>query len=184
MLKQARATAISHARGMRLSPADADDVAQQALVKLLAQDPLPDNPDAWITTVTHRLAIDLRRAQGRAPEPGLGADDVQPDERQALAEFIRRGVPVSDVVDRDAIDRIWQQLRAQLSERELEILTLTAEGVEQSEIAERLGYKNPDSVKATLNRIRRKVEADLEEFRLDRGHPRLYDERRQAVERP
>ena len=73
-----------------------------------------ERPSAWITTVTHRLAIDLRRAQGRAPEPGLGADDVEPDERQALADFIRRGVPVSDVVDRDAIDRIWQQLRAQL----------------------------------------------------------------------
>jgi len=46
--------------------ADAEDVVQEALVRLARVDEDPDEPAAWVTTVTTRLAIDhLRRERVR-----------------------------------------------------------------------------------------------------------------------
>jgi len=50
--------------------ADAEDVVQEALVRLARVDEHLDEPAAWVTTVTTRLAIDhLRRERGRRGTP-------------------------------------------------------------------------------------------------------------------
>lgn len=46
------------------SVSDAEDVVQDAWVRLAAQSPIPDRPEAWLTTLVGRLCIDrLRRRQ-------------------------------------------------------------------------------------------------------------------------
>lgn len=175
LFQHALDTAFAAARTKKLPRADAEDVASRAVIKLFEQDPFPDNPDAWVTTVAQRMALDVLRAQKRARDLGLGDGDAdEPEDKAAVAEFVRRGSPVSAAVDRDAVDRIWRVLEQSLSSRELELLRLTVEQVPQDEIAELLGYKNANTVKSTLVRIRRKIEDELETFRLEQGHPRLY----------
>ncbi len=176
MFAQALDTAFAAAKAKRLSRSDADDVAQKAVIKLFEQDPFPDNPDAWVTTAAQRMAIDRIRARKRERKRGLGAggDKVEPVGKAAVALFIQHGRPVSDEVDRDAVERIWATLQQSLSSRELELLELTVEGVPQEEIAELLGYKNANTVKSTLVRIRRKIQDEFEQFRAEQGHPRLY----------
>jgi RNA polymerase sigma factor (sigma-70 family) len=175
VFKHALATAFAAARAKKLPRADAEDVASRAVTKLFEQVPFPDNPDAWVTTTAQRMAIDVLRAQKRARKRGLGNGDAdEPEGKAAVAAFVRTGTPVSAAVDRDAVDRIWLVLEQSLSPREIELLKLTDEQVPQDEIAELLGYKNANTVKSTLVRIRRRIEDELEQFRLDQGHPRLY----------
>jgi RNA polymerase sigma-70 factor (ECF subfamily) len=76
---------------------DAEDVAQEALLRLTAQDPPPDEPAAWITTVATRLGIDhLRSARVRRetyvgpwlPEPLLADDAPGPAQQAELADSL------------------------------------------------------------------------------------------------
>ena len=62
------------------SAADADDVLQEAWLRLAAADGV-DDPPAWLTTVTTRLCLDhLRKARTRAAaESGSGAEAVRRD---------------------------------------------------------------------------------------------------------
>jgi RNA polymerase sigma factor (sigma-70 family) len=176
MFKQALDTAFAAARAKGLSRPDADDVASFAVTKLFEQDPFPDNPDAWVTTTAQHMAVDRIRARKRERKRGLGAggDDLELVGKAAVAQFIQHGRPVSDAVDRDTVDRIWATLQRRLSAREFELLELTVEGMPQDEIAGRLGYRNADTVKSTLVRIRRKIEDEFETFRAEQGHPRVY----------
>ncbi|MEV0355465.1 sigma-70 family RNA polymerase sigma factor [Nocardia sp. NPDC050697] len=61
------------ALGFRMlgSAADAEDVVQEAWLRLHGA-AAPDNPAAWLTTVTTRLCLDRLRARARRPEQ-LGA---------------------------------------------------------------------------------------------------------------
>lgn len=161
---------------MGCTAADAEDVAQQALIRLLAQDPRPENPDAWITTTTQRLVLDLVRANRVRALPGKVRDigDVELGGREAVERFVADGVPASFPVDVDAVDRIWRELADLLSPRELEVVALVAEGVPHEEIARQVGYKNADTVKTTLSRIRAKLRGRFQEFIDEAGHPQPY----------
>lgn len=64
-----------------------------------------------------------------------------------------------------------------LTAKERQLIELQAQGVPQAEIAEILGYANANSVKATLNRIRRRLEdeAHRQGQPLDwESHPKPY----------
>jgi RNA polymerase sigma-70 factor (ECF subfamily) len=70
------------------SVSEAEDVVQDAYLRLTAQTPPPRTPAAWLTTVTTRLAIDrLRRVKARRetypgpwlPEPIVTADEDAPE---------------------------------------------------------------------------------------------------------
>jgi RNA polymerase sigma-70 factor (ECF subfamily) len=77
------------------TPDDAEDVVQDAWLRWQRADPSRiENPAAWLTTVTTRLAIDrLTSARARReryvgpwlPEPLAAADDVDPDPSDAVA---------------------------------------------------------------------------------------------------
>src|SRR5258708_12870402 len=54
------------------SPADADDVAQEAMVRYVAMSPLPANPTAWLFVVIRRLS-NRHRIRNRARESAEGA---------------------------------------------------------------------------------------------------------------
>jgi RNA polymerase sigma-70 factor, ECF subfamily len=65
-LEELRRHGFGVAYRMLGSVADAEDVVQEALLRLSRQDVPPDEPAAWLTTVTTRLAIDhLRLARVR-----------------------------------------------------------------------------------------------------------------------
>jgi RNA polymerase sigma-70 factor (ECF subfamily) len=65
-LEQLRRHGFGVAYRMLGSVADAEDVVQEALLRLARQEPAPAEPAAWLTTVTTRLAIDhLRLARVR-----------------------------------------------------------------------------------------------------------------------
>jgi RNA polymerase sigma-70 factor (ECF subfamily) len=90
-----RRAAFAAAYRMLGSHADAEDAAQEALIRLHAADPPPSSPRAWITAVTTHLCIDrLRSAQVRReayvgpwlPEPALS--DLDPAEKLERAESI------------------------------------------------------------------------------------------------
>jgi len=161
---------------MGCSAQDAEDIAQQALIRLLRQDPRPPNPDAWITMTTQWLVLDLRKANRRRARPAAAGDVAEIDVggREAVERFVADGVPASYPVDADAVDRIWHQLEQRLSPRELEVLALVVEGVAYDEIAGQVGYKNADTVKVTVNRIRKKLRDDFQPFLDEQGHPQPY----------
>lgn len=94
-LAELRALLVGMAYRMLGSVADAEDAAQEALLRLHQADPPPDVPRAWLTTVITRLCLDrLRSAQARRetyvgpwlPEPLLTAPD--PAEDVARAESL------------------------------------------------------------------------------------------------
>jgi RNA polymerase sigma-70 factor (ECF subfamily) len=79
------------------SVAEAEDVAQEALLRLTGQDDEIEEPAAWITTVATRLSINvLRSARARResyvgpwlPEPLLEDESPGPDTRAELADSL------------------------------------------------------------------------------------------------
>jgi RNA polymerase sigma-70 factor (ECF subfamily) len=62
---------------------DADDVAQEAWLRLARQERAPEVPEAWLTTVTTRLAIDRARQRTRERDRYVGPWLPEPT---ALAE--------------------------------------------------------------------------------------------------
>ena len=94
-LSALRRAAFAAAYRMLGSLADAEDAAQEALVRLHQADPPPQSPRGWITAVTTHLCIDrLRSAQLRReaylgpwlPEPSLA--ELDPAEEFDRAESV------------------------------------------------------------------------------------------------
>jgi RNA polymerase sigma-70 factor (ECF subfamily) len=93
-----RRVAFRAAYRMLGSVADADDIAQSAMERMLHLPHVehPDNPEAWLTTVATRLAVDqLRSAHARRveyvgdwlPEPIVGSVLNEPPETSQHAEL-------------------------------------------------------------------------------------------------
>ncbi len=96
-LEELRSRAFAVAYRMLGSVADAEDVVQEALLRLSREQAPVREPAAWITTVTTRLAIDhLRLARVRRetyigpwlPEPLVGDAAPGPEAAAELAESL------------------------------------------------------------------------------------------------
>jgi RNA polymerase sigma-70 factor (TIGR02957 family) len=79
------------------SVAEAEDVVQDAFVKMQQSDTVPESPDAFATTVTTRLAIDVLRSARRKreeyvgswlPEPLISSADGDPAHRIEVDESV------------------------------------------------------------------------------------------------
>lgn len=82
-------------------PAEAQDVVQQAWLRLHGTDAAIENLPAWLTTVTSRLCLDRLRL--RVPEPGetphdAAATDPDPADAAVLADSV--GLALHVVLDR------------------------------------------------------------------------------------
>jgi len=177
----ARDTAFNVARYRNLSPHDAEDLAQTVAERLLHQPKVPDNVAAWSATVAKNLVIDLMRkrkavANGDtwvAREVGLDAEVV--DDLLGLSMFVQRRLATSDRGTRTrVVGEIMEVLSTVLSRREVHLLVLLSQGRSQAEIANELGYKNAQTVKATLTRARKKAAEVAERFTGFGEHPRVY----------
>ncbi len=134
----------------------AEDIAQEVMLQLYLQPERPRSLEAWITRVVVNRVTDLWRAQGRQPH-GVQYEEIGAKDAVAMFLSVPFASPSYVGVLGQYIDQIWDELRVVLSEQELALMRLTASGLSQAEIAEKLGYAGPASVKSTLSRIRRKV---------------------------
>lgn len=84
------------------SPADAEDVAQEAVVRLLAQSRPPDNPATWLFVVTRRVAHRsvLRERMRTNAENAFSETHLQPGPRLDL--FLDVGAILSRLRHHDA----------------------------------------------------------------------------------
>lgn len=127
--------------------ADAEDVVQDAMMRLSAQRPPPRNPPGWLTTVTTRLAIDrLRRTKARRetyPGPWL------PD---PIATTPEEDGPELSVGFLLLLERLSPEERAAFTLRE-------AFGTPYSEIAASLEKSEP-AVRQLISRARDRIRQD------------------------
>ena len=81
-------------------PVEAEDVVQQAWLRLNGTDATIDNLPAWLTTVTTRLCLDRLRAKVPVPEEPIETADAlaDPAEDVALADTV--GLALHVVLDR------------------------------------------------------------------------------------
>src|SRR5688572_1830477 len=62
----------------RMDAPTAEDLAQEAVSRLLAQDSMPPNPDAWIRLVVNNLVVDGYRQGVRIADQEVNADAPPP----------------------------------------------------------------------------------------------------------
>lgn len=79
---------------------EAEDVAQQAWVRMNGSTTQIDNLPAWLTTVTTRLCLDRLRARTPVPEEDLELPAVAPDPADDVALADTVGIALQVVLDR------------------------------------------------------------------------------------
>lgn len=152
--RRARAIAVALAPG---EPAVAEDLAQEALLKLLVQQPAPKRPVAWLRVTLRNLLTDRRRRDERLRTlPIEGVDEPEH--------------PTIEAPDRRLVVR---QALEGLSESQRTILGLFALGFSHAEIATRIGceiHQVGPRIQRALRRARRVLHGpDGEASRPSRG---------------
>ena len=143
------ATIRARSHPTRPSPQDVEDIAQETVARFAKQEPGSiENPAAWANIVAGNLCVNLARSPGRRQ-----AEMDEDDGPRALNRFLLGSSSSWGAIVREQAG----VLLAMLTPRERELVQLVAEDTPQSEIAEIMGYANADSVKVTLNRIRKKI---------------------------
>jgi RNA polymerase sigma-70 factor (ECF subfamily) len=149
-----RALAFKIAYRMLGSVAEAEDVVQEALIRMADRTPL-DNEEAYLTTVTTRLSIDVLRSARVRRETYVGEWLPEPlveDEAPRLVE------------DEDEISLAMLVLLERLSPDERAVFVLReAFDMPFAEIGEVIGI-SPDACRQRLSRARRRIEKDLPRF--------------------
>lgn len=79
---------------------EAEDVVQQAWLRLHDSRAQPDNLPGWLTTVTTRLCLDRLRKRVPVPEPELEPGDHEPDPAEDVALADTVGIALQVVLDR------------------------------------------------------------------------------------
>ncbi len=168
-----RAVAFGVAYRMLGTIADAEDVAQEAVLRLHAAEPVPARPDAWVTTVATRLAIDrLTSARARRetyvgpwlPEPLLDAPDAA------------AGDPADDVVRAETLSLALLAVLERLSPVERAAFLLhDAFAYGYAEVAEVLG-RSEAACRQLVSRARRAVQEDRPRFDPDPARRRAVAE--------
>ena len=141
-------------------PSGAEDVAQEAWLRLAAADPVPDNVAAWLTTVTTRLCLDQLRTRRHA---------FPSDELPELLESVDPvDGPEADAILADRVDAAMLVVLHTLSPIERVAFVLhDLFGVPFEEVAQTLG-RSPAAVRQLASRARRRLRgADVEADRRD-----------------
>lgn len=112
-------------------PELAADAAQEAFVRLLEQDPSPEEPRPWLFRVATNLVRDTTRAAKRHRV-------LEMDGRARSVHGDRPPSPAG-VVDRETARRKTRAALDALSDKERQALLMREEGFKHREIAEALG---------------------------------------------
>lgn len=166
-LRQALRRAERQALRQRVEPFAAADIAQESVMKLQAVEPAPQNWQAYLSRiVAHKITDHFRRQQRVLDGPALGPSDL---------DFWVGRLSTSDCAMRAVTLRnMFEALATAINATEMRVMRLTAEGYTGDQIAELVGLKNADSVKAIRNRARRKAAAVAPQLRELAVHPRAY----------
>lgn len=127
-------------------PHVADDLAQEAFVRLYRRGSLPESPGAWLATVALNLFRNSHASRGRRLRlltPGTG-ERAHSDQAPS---------PIEQVEASDTRDRVRTAMD-RLSERDRGLLLLRAEGYSYRDLAIALGL-NEASVGTLLARAKR-----------------------------
>src|SRR4051794_23329613 len=152
-----RSLAFGIAYRMLGSVAEAEDVAQESLLRLHAAGDV-ENPEAFLTTVTTRLAIDVLRSARVRRETYPGEWLPEPLVEPEAPERVEREETIS-LAFLLMLERLGPDERAVLVLRE-------AFDVPFAEIGEILG-KSADACRQILSRARRRVQKDRPRFEPD-----------------
>jgi len=144
---------VALARRMLKDEAEADDIAQEALLRLWRAgetlDVGPQGVRPWLRRVTSNLCLDRIRATRRT---------VVTDEVPEVAE---EPTQAAGLEEQDLAKRVGEAMNV-LPERQRRALTLFHhEGLSQAEVGEILGVSD-EAVESLLSRARRALRASLE----------------------
>jgi len=133
-----------------------EDYASQAIEKLLQQETRPNNVEGWLALTIKRQYIDrFKKIQARGGGSNRDLSDEQ-WEYEMLSHAVRS--PSLLVQRREQVSEILDLL----TEKEKEILILSAAGYDNHEIAMYLNYRTNKIVATRLAQIAKKVQAALE----------------------
>ncbi|HSR43511.1 MAG TPA: sigma-70 family RNA polymerase sigma factor, partial [Longimicrobiales bacterium] len=135
-------------------PELAADAAQEAFVRLLEQDPWPDNPRPWL----FRVAINVVRDDARKAQRHQVLGQATARMRGAHADD--PGTP-DRTVDRYTARRLVREAMAALSPKERQALLMREEGFKHREIADALGTTT-GSIGTLIRRALHKAAEQLE----------------------
>jgi RNA polymerase sigma factor (sigma-70 family) len=135
-------------------PELAADAAQEAFVRLLEQDPWPDNPRPWL----FRVAINVVRDDARKAQRHQALGQATARMRGAHADD--PGTP-DRTVDRYTARRLVREAMAALSPKERQALLMREEGFKHREIADALGTTT-GSIGTLIRRALHKAAEQLE----------------------
>lgn len=147
---------FAHCLALQLQPADAEDVTQAVLVRLVEK--LPQfhyDPSqcfrAWLKTVTHHLLVDYLAEQRRLRGSGESAIIRLLENVQARDDLVRE---MEAEYERELFEEALKRVRERVSEQHWEAFRLTAvERLSGAEAAARLGM-----LVATVYTARSKVQ--------------------------
>src|SRR3954452_21573519 len=149
-----RGLAFRLAYRMLGSVADAEDVVQEALLRLHDRSPL-DNDEAFLTTVTTRLSIDVLRSARVRREAYVG---------EWLPEPVGQDVAPQMVEDSDEVSLAMLVLLERLAPDERAVFVLReAFDMSFGEIAEII-EASPDACRQRVRRDRRRIDKDVPRF--------------------
>lgn len=133
-------------------PVEAEDVVQQAWLRLHRAEAVIDNLPGWLTTVTTRLCLDRLRA--RTPTPFAETERTEPDESLDPAE---------DVVLADTVGAALQVVLDRLTPTERVAFVLhDTFGIDFPTVAQILG-RTPSAARKLASRARAKVAPSVPE---------------------
>jgi RNA polymerase sigma-70 factor, ECF subfamily len=157
-----RGLAFGVAYRMLGSVAEAEDVVQEALLRLEGAEDV-ENPEAFLTTVTTRLSLDVLRSARVRREAYVGS---------WLPEPLVDDDAAARVEDEETVSLAFLTMLEQLSPDERAVLVLReAFDYRFAEIGEVLG-KTPDNCRQILSRARRALVTERPRFDPDPGERR------------
>ena len=94
--------------------ANAEDLVQEAFLRLLTESPLPDSPRAWLFRVVRNLAIDhFRREQYRRKQVSIGSwfePDTQVQEQEQQHDLTEALEQLPTDIREIIISKVWGNL--------------------------------------------------------------------------
>lgn len=128
---------MARGRCGRVAGTEAEDCVQEAFIRLATQNPVPNDPAAWLMRVVCNAAIDALRMQRRRIDRETQASNerpvwLQPADAMALdtpsSDEIQRALLLLDDVTRDiVVAHLWNDMTFRQIAEVLEISSATAQ---------------------------------------------------------
>ncbi|MDF7822732.1 sigma-70 family RNA polymerase sigma factor [Pontiellaceae bacterium B12227] len=156
-------------RNMNISEADADDLVQTVLIKLMDSCSKQDMGEirrfrSWLSTMTRNCVIDFIRKRSMEAERFEMA--VKEDEMAYLKDI--RLPDIEQIAEREwgvhLANMAMENIKPLFSGKAIKVFQLNLDGVEIAEIAKKMNLKE-NSVYRLRNRVKARLISEIEELR-------------------